>query len=137
MENLFKKLLYTSVGVVSQAKDKLEEAIQKLVEEDKLSTQEGKRIVDDFLNSTDNKKDEVEKEVSSLIERLVKAFSFATQTEIDELTARIATLEALIAKLDAKPLPAAKTEEAAEESTEDDEKKPAPKRRTTSRKAEE
>ncbi|MEN9443861.1 MAG: hypothetical protein RIS47_751 [Bacteroidota bacterium] len=101
MDNLFKNLLYTGVGVVAQAKEKLEKTIQSLVEEEKISTQEGKKIVDDFLNGSGTKKDDIEKELKSTIERLIKAFSFATTSELNSLKERIEALEALLAGMDA------------------------------------
>ena len=114
MENLFKNLLYTSVGVAVQAKEKLEKTIQSLVEDEKISTQEGKRLVDEFLEASSSKKEEVEKEFGGIIERLIKTFSFAPQSEVNALRDRIASLEALIAQMDAKP---AAVEAPAEEAT--------------------
>lgn len=132
MENIFKKLVYTSVGIAAQAKEKLESTITNLVEEEKISTQEGKRIVDEFLQSTDSKKENVENEVNGLVEKIVKTFSFATQSEMKELEDRIAALEALIAAMDEKVEAEPETETETET-----EKKPAPKRRATRAKKEE
>lgn len=130
MENIFKKLVYTSVGIAAQAKEKLESTITSLVEEEKISTQEGKRIVDEFLQSTDSKKENIETEVNGLVEKIVKTFSFATQSEMKELEDRIAAMEALIAAMDAKA-------EAEPKPETEEEKKPAPKRRATRAKKEE
>ncbi len=97
MDNLFKKLIYTGIGVAAQAKDRLEKTITELVEEEKLSTKEGKRIVDEFLKSTDSKKEEVEQEVNGLVEKIVKKLSFASCNDVKELEDRIEALEALVA----------------------------------------
>lgn len=111
MASLFKNLLYTGVGVAVQAKEQIETVIQELVKEDKVSTSEGKRIVDEFLQNTDAKKENAEQELSSMVEKLVGTFGFATKTEVEELRNRVTNLETLIAKLDSKPL------EVAEKST--------------------
>ena len=49
MEDLFKKFVYTGVGLVSLTAEKLQKSIDTLVEEEKISEKEGKKIVNDFF----------------------------------------------------------------------------------------
>ncbi len=97
MENLFKQFIYTGVGMVSHSAEKAKKLIDKLIEEGKLSTEEGKKLVEDFNKNTETKKDELETQFSSLIEKIVKSFKFATNADISNLANRVTMLEAVLA----------------------------------------
>jgi polyhydroxyalkanoate synthesis regulator phasin len=84
MENLFKKFVYTGVGLVSLTKDK----VQKLVDE----------LVDEFLESTESKRKELETQLKEAVENMVKKFNFASRKEMEELEARIKELEAALSE---------------------------------------
>ncbi len=94
MEDLFKKFLYTGVGIVAFTADKLREAIDKLVSEEKITTEEGKKLVDEFIANTEAKRSEFETQLQHVTEKVVKTFSFATTKDIEDLTARVEALEA-------------------------------------------
>jgi len=93
MEDLFKKFVYTGVGLVSLTAEKLQKSIDKLVDENKISTEEGKKIVDDFFKKTEAKKDEFEGQMKKIVEDVFNRFSIAKNKEIEELRQRVATLE--------------------------------------------
>ena len=65
MEDLFKKFLYTSVGLVSSTVEKIQTSVDKLVDEDKLSQDEGKKIVDDLVKNTEAKREEFENKLKT------------------------------------------------------------------------
>ncbi len=108
MEDLFKKVIYTGVGLVAFAAEKIQQTADELVNQDKINEDDGKKIVDDFLNNTEAKKeefedkirtfsDEFEGKIRDLSEDLSNAFTAATGSEndktIDALVARIESLE--------------------------------------------
>ena len=82
MEDLFKKFVYTGVGLVSLTADKLQKSIDKLIDEEKISEKEGKKIVDDFFKKTESKKKEFEKQLQGVTEEVVKKFDFSKAKEI-------------------------------------------------------
>jgi polyhydroxyalkanoate synthesis regulator phasin len=94
MEDLFKKLIYTGVGLVSTSAEKFQAAIDKLVDDRKLTSEEGKKIVDDFFKNTETKKGEFESQIRSIIEKIVNTVNFASAKEVDELIERVKVLEA-------------------------------------------
>ena len=98
MEDLFKKFIYTGIGWISVTTEKFKDAIDGFISDGKISESEGKKIVDDFLKNTETKKDEIETQFGSVVDKIIKSFSFATTTEVDALEKKIAELEALIAK---------------------------------------
>ena len=94
MEDLFKKVLYTGVGLVAFASEKIQQTVDELVKENKISSEEGKKIVDNFLNSTEAKKDEFEGKLKSLTDEVVTKFNFNKKTDLNSLVARIEAIEA-------------------------------------------
>ena len=94
MSDLLKKVLYTSVGFASIATEKLQETVSELVDKSKLSEDEGKKIVDDFMETTESKKDEFESKLTKLVEDVVKTFDFPKGNDVADLNARIKSLEA-------------------------------------------
>jgi polyhydroxyalkanoate synthesis regulator phasin len=70
MDDLFKKFINTGVGFLSQGNKTVQKAIEKLVQESKISEQEGKKIVDDLLKSSETKRVDLEKQFKSLTDDL-------------------------------------------------------------------
>ena len=98
MEDFFKKFIYTGVGWISVTTEKFKKTIDGFISDGKISEGEGKKIVDDFLKNTETKKDEIETQFGSVVDKIIKSFSFATKTEVDDLEKKVAELEAIIAK---------------------------------------
>ncbi len=97
MESLFKNLVYTGVGFVSITKKKFEETIETLVTDEKISSKEGKKLVDEFVKNTETKVSEFEGQMKNIVEKAVKSLSFATTSELEALRNRVAVLEAVLA----------------------------------------
>lgn len=93
METL-KNLVYSGVGLVSITTEKFRELVEQLVDERKLSNEEGKKIMDEFFNSTEDKKEDFENQMTGLIEKVMKTFNFATSSDVTTLEERVKVLEA-------------------------------------------
>lgn len=102
MENLFKKFVYTGVGFVSLTTDRMKETVKGLIEDGKISEEEGKKIFEDFNKNKDTKKEEFESQMKSIFDKILKSFNFATSTDIEKMENRISVLEGLLAKLEDK-----------------------------------
>ena len=107
MEDLFKKFIFTGVGWVSNATDKLKKNIEDFIKEGKLTAEDGKKIVDEFLKNTEAKKEEVENQFKKLYDELIKSISFAKSEDLKNLEKRVEKLE-VSAKKDKKKEPAPK-----------------------------
>lgn len=70
MDDLFKKFINTGVGFLSQGNKAVQTAIEKLVQESKISEQEGKKIMDDLLKSGEAKRADLEKQFKTLTDDL-------------------------------------------------------------------
>lgn len=102
MENLFKKFIYTGVGFISLTTDRMKDTVKGLIDDGKISKDEGKKIIEDFTKNTETKKDEIEGQFKSIVEKILKSFNFATTTDMKNIENRIAVLEALLAKEEAE-----------------------------------
>ena len=111
MEGLFKKVMYTGIGLVAFATEKIQASVDDLVSQEKISKEEGRKIVEDFLDNTEAKKDEFENKLKALTEDVVSKFNFARKD--NTLTDLVSRIEAIEAKLGI-----AKVEEVAEAATE-------------------
>jgi len=98
MENIFKNFLYTGVGVVSYATDKFKSTINDLIKSGKLSSEEGKKIMDDFVNQSEERKIEYESQFKAAVEKTLNSFKFAKSEDVENLKKRVEILEELIAK---------------------------------------
>lgn len=98
-----KNIIYAGVGLASTTSEKIKETIDELVEKGKISDTEGKKIVDDFLNSTEDKRAEFENKLKKTGEKISEKFDFLNKDkELDILKARIKELEGQIAKMKKK-----------------------------------
>jgi len=93
MKDFLKKFIYTGVSLVSETADKFKETVDALIDEGKISKNEGAKVVNDFIENAETKKEELEEQFDKLINKLVKNFSFADKDEISILEKRITELE--------------------------------------------
>lgn len=99
MESLFKKFIYTGIGLVSITKERLQKNIDELVSNQKLSKEEGKKIVDDVMEKTESKRGELESQFRKISEEVMDKFNFATHKETEALKRRVEALEIRIDKM--------------------------------------
>jgi polyhydroxyalkanoate synthesis regulator phasin len=93
MDDLFKKFVYTGVGLVSTTVEKFQKSVEKLVDEDKISQEEGKKLVDDLFKNTEAKREEFEAKMKKVVEEVLVRMNLATQSQIQELQDRLAVIE--------------------------------------------
>ncbi|MEL6593792.1 MAG: hypothetical protein AAFQ68_27065 [Bacteroidota bacterium] len=105
MEELFKRFLYTGVGFVAMTAEKLQESIDEMVGDGKLSEEEGKKLVDNFMENAETRKEEFESKLKEAAEGIVEKFSLPTKGEYETLLKRVEELEAKLAEKETKASP--------------------------------
>lgn len=93
MEELIKKVLYTGVGLVASATEKVQQQVNDLVENDKISKDEGKKIVESFVKSTEEKKGELETRLNEMVEGIINKLDLVRKSDIDDLIKKVERLE--------------------------------------------
>ena len=97
MFDLVKKAMFTGIGVMSLTKDKIEDVAKEFVEKGKLSEQEGKKLVDEILERSEESKNEISKQIDAVVKTTMAKMDVATKTDVANLQKEI---EELKAKLD-------------------------------------
>lgn len=95
MQNEFKKFLYAGVDLAAAASEKFQKSVTELVENGKISSAEGKKLVDEFLDKTEQRKEEFEAKFNELKEKV--GFTKKTEAEeLEDLRKKVADLEAKV-----------------------------------------
>ncbi|MBN2893213.1 MAG: hypothetical protein JXL97_15185 [Bacteroidales bacterium] len=97
-DSLFQKLFYTGIGLTVTTKEKIEKKINELVEKNKITADEGKKIIDEFVKDFDKKKDQLEKDMKSFIKKTAETLKFAKKKEVDDLNKRLEEIESKMEK---------------------------------------
>lgn len=96
MEEFLKKFVYTGVGLLSLTTTKMKEVIENLINDRKITEDEGKRLVDDFLSKTKQQRKEFEEQLRTASSNIGKEFGSSleeTDETIKNLQKRIEELE--------------------------------------------
>lgn len=87
-------LFYTGVGFAAIAKEKVDDMVEDLRKQGKISKGDGERIVKDFVADTKTAREKFEKDVKSALTEVLEKAAYATKKELDNLKNRIEELEA-------------------------------------------
>jgi polyhydroxyalkanoate synthesis regulator phasin len=98
MEDLFKKFLYTGVGLVALTAERLQSAIEELVDDGKLSKEEGKKVFGGLLEKTESRREEFEDRFKAFTQKVIESLNLPSHDEIEALQERVAVLEAKLEK---------------------------------------
>ena len=75
MEALFKKFLYTGVGLVASTAEKMQSNINETIDKTKASEKEGEKVVTDLMKDTGDKYNEVEDRLRSALDSALARFN--------------------------------------------------------------
>ncbi|MFP4162355.1 MAG: phasin family protein [Chitinispirillaceae bacterium] len=93
MVDLFKKSVYTAIGLAVMTRDRVEEVAKRMAEDAKMSETEGRKFVDDLVKKSDETRAALEDLVNKRVEQTLKKMNICTQKELSELEKRIRKLE--------------------------------------------
>ncbi|QQS27825.1 MAG: hypothetical protein IPM47_13175 [Sphingobacteriales bacterium] len=93
MEELLKKVLYTSVGMVAYTSEKIQKIVGDLVSQSKISEEEGKKIVEDFLKDSEGKREEIEAKVKEVASKILANLDFLKKKESENNGTRADDIE--------------------------------------------
>lgn len=98
MFDIIKNSLFTGLGMAVVAKDKLEKATKKLVEEGKLSQEEAEKLFHDLVTSGESQWRDIEDKIKKLIQDAIADLDISSKSEVEELRKRVEELEKLVKK---------------------------------------
>lgn len=94
-----RRVLLASVGVVALTIEEIRELVDKLVERGEIAEQEGKKLVIEIKEKRKKKTDEAEDLASSRMGEMMDKMDIPTKSDIDALSAKIATLSKKVDEL--------------------------------------
>ena len=94
-----RRVLLASVGVVALTIEEIRELVDKLVERGEIAEQEGIKLVIEIKEKRKKKTDEAEDLASSRMHELMDKMDIPTKSDIDALSAKIATLSKKVDEL--------------------------------------
>lgn len=95
-DSLFKKLFYTGIGLTVSTKEKVEKKINELVDKNKITADEGKKIIDEFVKDFDKKKDQLEKDMKDFVKKTAETLKFAKKRDLEDLNKRLDEIESKV-----------------------------------------
>jgi polyhydroxyalkanoate synthesis regulator phasin len=93
MLELIKKGLMASIGAVVLTTEKVQEAVRKLVEEGKISTEEGEKLAEELVKSGERQWDEISAKMSEKTKKWSEGLEVIKRKEFEDLKNRVETLE--------------------------------------------
>ncbi len=98
MNNL-EKFFYISIGFFSDASKKLEQNLQKLVQQGKISDIDAKRIINDFKKNFNKYSADINEKFKHITQNTLESLKFAKKEQIEQLNKRLDALEEKIKQL--------------------------------------
>ena len=93
----FKKFLYAGVDLIADTSDKFSTTVTDLVAKGKISSTEGKKLVDEWFEKAESAREEFEDKVQEFSQKV--GFSEKSEeTELEDLRSKVADLEAKLGK---------------------------------------
>ena len=93
MIDLIKKGILTSVGLGLMTKEKVMDYAKKTAKEAKLTEAEGRKLVDELLNHSEEARNELEKKINDQVKNTLDQVGVATKEDLNELKKMIAKLQ--------------------------------------------
>ena len=98
MENMMKQAVYTGIGFALRTRDAVMELGQRLVSESSMDEEEGKRFVNDLVHQSEEARQRLSTMIQERAEEVVASLNLPTRTDVENLNARIAALEAEVVR---------------------------------------
>ena len=90
MIDLIKKAFYTGLGAAELTREKVEELAAELSEKGKVSESEIKKFVDEMLARSQERKEQLKKQLEKVSEETMKKMNLASRDDLDALEKRLA-----------------------------------------------
>jgi polyhydroxyalkanoate synthesis regulator phasin len=97
-----KKGLMTGLGAVLLTKEKIEESVQKLVEESKLKEEDARKLIDELAGSGQKQAQKMESDLGDVFKKALSGINVARKDEIAELQRQIEAVEVRLSVLESR-----------------------------------
>jgi len=92
MDKIFKRFLYTGVGLVSTAADHLQKQVSDVLEQVNENEKEGERIVGDFIQDLKQESGKLDGQWKEMVDNVLNRFDLTAIEKVEQLKERVETL---------------------------------------------
>jgi polyhydroxyalkanoate synthesis regulator phasin len=100
MLELMKKGLMAGIGAVVLTSEKVQETIRKLVEEGKITTDEGEKLAQDLVKTGERQWEEISSAIADKTKKWSESIEVVKREEFEHLKARVENLEHQLAEME-------------------------------------
>jgi polyhydroxyalkanoate synthesis regulator phasin len=100
MLELIRKGLMAGIGAVVLTTEKIQESVKKLVEEGKISTEEGEKLAQELVKSGERQWDEITTKMADTTKKWSEGMEYAKRKDIEELKERLEKVEQRLAVME-------------------------------------
>ncbi len=93
MLELLKKTMTFGIGLAVKTKEEIEDFAKEMMQQGKMSEQEGRRFIDDLFKRYEDSKKFLEEKVEKLVQDILKKSDIATRKELDALQQEVRELK--------------------------------------------
>lgn len=93
MESFMRKIINTAFGTASMARKRATEVINELIEQGKITEEEGRKIIDELNKEGEEQRGEFEKEMKTTLEKMLAKMNIPSKKEFEALEKRVEILE--------------------------------------------
>jgi polyhydroxyalkanoate synthesis regulator phasin len=97
-----KKGLMTGIGAVLLTKEKIEESVQKLVEESKLKEEDARRLIDDLAGTGQKQAQKMESDLGDVFKKTLSGMNVARRDELVEIQRQLEGIEVRLSVLESR-----------------------------------
>jgi polyhydroxyalkanoate synthesis regulator phasin len=98
MLELMKKGLMAGIGAIVLTTEKVQESIRKLVEEGKITTEEGEKLAQDLVKTGERQWEEINTAIAEKSKKWSENVEVVKREEFEQLQARVENLEQQLAE---------------------------------------
>jgi polyhydroxyalkanoate synthesis regulator phasin len=107
MLELLRKGLMAGIGAVVLTTEKIQETVRKLVEEGKISTEEGEKLAEDLVRSGERQWEEITTKMADTTKKWSENIESVKRKEVEDLKERLEKVEQRLAELEKGQTPQA------------------------------
>lgn len=89
MKEVLRKAALFGIGVFGMTKNKIESFVNKLVKEEQLTSEEGKKLVNDMVKEVKESRDNLDNTIRERLEEMVDDLGLATKKDLKDLEKRV------------------------------------------------
>ncbi len=83
MEDLIKSSLFTGIGAIVIGKEKFKDFVEELIQNNELTQDEGRRVINNFINQAEDRKTAIETSVIDLLDQILMTLKMPPRNELE------------------------------------------------------